>query len=406
VISNNHALQPFGFVRPEHPFAAAVDRMREAIAASPGFAAFEELAGTPDCEVHADLKAEPAADGGWSLQRAYWCLQHEAADGQFVSHMVLWREGRDARLLDFPEDPWLPTLAGHLEHRRAAGQRIDVLRYVPLRRVTFRERGPAGERIGKLKRASKLKEAHDLLAAVHAAARASGGALKVAAPTDLDEGACVFYQELLPGTGLTHGLDAASAGARLHRVGQVHHALHTLAVPGIPDWSLAGYLRIIGWDIEWIGVFAPEAAQRLRPVLAWLQASLPAPGPVVFCHGDFICSQLLLAGDAVAVTDFDSARRGEAYQEIAKLLGSLPDDLPHLRAARLAGKPDAAAQRAAEEAYLAGYELAAGAPIDRARLRWFRTCAEIHLLAMTFTKDAWTEDAFARSLDDMVEGAH
>jgi aminoglycoside phosphotransferase (APT) family kinase protein len=401
MISNNHVLQSFGFIGPGHPFAPAIEQLRAAIAASPGFAAFARLAGSPQCEVHADLKAGRAADGSWKLQRAYWCLQHEGPDGQTVSHMALWREGQDLpRLLDFPQDPYLPTLRELLE-----GRRIELLRYVPLRRVTFRERGPAGERIGKLKRASKIRSAHDLLAAVHAAARDHGAAFTVAAPAGLDEAACVFYQELLPGTGLTRGLDADSAAARLQQVGRVHHALHALAVPGLPSWSLAGYLRTIADDVAWIALFAPEAAARLAPVLQRLQARVPAPGPAVFCHGDFICSQLLLAGDAVAVTDFDSARSGERYQEIGKLLASLRYDLPHLRAAALAGRPDEAAQREAEEACLAGYEQAAAAPLERERLRWFRTCAEIHYLAMCFTKDAWNEAAFAHTLEAVVRGA-
>jgi aminoglycoside phosphotransferase (APT) family kinase protein len=140
-------------------------------------------------------------------------------------------------------------------------------------------------------------------------------------------------------------------------------------------------------------------------VLRRLQARVPAAGPAVFCHGDFICSQLLLAGDAVAVTDFDSARSGERDQEIGKLLASLRYDLPHLRAAALAGTPDEAAQRAAEEACLAGYEEAAAAPLERERLQWFRTCAEIHYLAMCFTKDAWNEAAFGQALEAVVRAA-
>jgi aminoglycoside phosphotransferase (APT) family kinase protein len=401
MISNSHLLQPFAYVGAGHPFAPAIGEMRAAIATSPGFAAFARLAGSPECEVHADLKAQRTEGGGWSLQRAYWCLQHEDAAGQPVSHMVLWRAGRGLRLLDFPDDPWLPTLRDHMEGRRAAGCSIEVLRYVPLRRVTFRERGPDGERIGKLKRASKLRSAHDLLAAVHEAARATDGEFTVAAATGLDEAACVFYQQQLRGTGLTSGLDAASTGARLRRVGRVHHALHGLVIPGLGEWSLDRYLRTIADDVEWIGLFAPEAQARLRPVLQWLQGRVPEPGPAVFCHGDFIASQLLLAGDAVAVTDFDAARSGERYQEIGKLLASLRYDLPHLRAAGLAGAPVEEALRSAEEAYLASYEEAAGAPLDPERLRWFRTCAEIHYLAMTFTKDGGAEDAFARTLESV-----
>ena len=66
---------------------------------------------------------------------------------------------------------------------------------------------------------------------------------------------------------------------------------------------------------------------------------------------------------------------------------------------------DSAAMCDAEEAYLTGYAQFAGEPIDRKRLRWFRTCAEIHHLALSLKKDAWSAVGFESTVDAVVASA-
>ncbi|HEX6363988.1 MAG TPA: aminoglycoside phosphotransferase family protein [Albitalea sp.] len=406
MFSNDHTAEVFGFIAAAHPFAPVIEAFRAAIRTAPQFAVFTAAAAGAAGDVHADLKAECAADGAWALERCYWCFQPGPGDAASAgeAHMLYWKRGADACVVSFPDDPSLPAMAPFLAARRAAGVRLDVLRYVPLRRLTFRERGAGGEpdRIGKLKRRRLIRASYERLAAVHRAASAAQAGFAVAAPLALDEDAGVFYQQALAGRALASGMEPHDAAAQLSRVGRVHRQLHALDVPDVPGWSLQAYFDTIGEDVHWIALFRPQAAARLQPVLARLAASMPdsSPGSHVFCHGDFIPSQLLIDGDRVAVTDFDGARRGDAHQEMAKLLAALKYDLPHLRAALQRGEPlDTAPMRAAEAAYLAGYEGEHGAPVDRARLPWFRTCAEIHYLAMTLKKDAWSARAFEHTLE-------
>ncbi len=406
MVSNNDTLDVFAFVAPGHPFFPAVERFRDAMRDAPGFRGFAALAGTADCEVHAELKAAQDADGQWRLERMYWSFQRSDAQG-FRADTLYWRRDREMRVLGFPEDPSLRTMAAFLGAPEGEVGDLEVLRYVPLRRLTFRcTRATAGHGarrcIGKLKRASKVSESYARLAAVHRAVRRRRHGIAVARPLELAERACVFYQSALAGTPLVRGMEAASAPERLRRVGAVHRRLHELAVDGVGSWSLSAYRAGIEADARWIGLFVPDAAARLAPVLAALDRRPPTPVAPVFCHGDFIASQLLhdAATDRIAVTDFDMARHGDPDQERAKLLASLKYDLPPLREAIDRGEPpDPKLAGALEAAYLEGYRRDADRPQDPRRLAWFRGCAEIHYLALALRKDAWRPAAFAQTLD-------
>lgn len=407
--SNNRTLDIFAFIT--HEFAPMIQEFRETIRSAPQFAPFAARAGSADCDVHADLKAQRFHSGQWTLQRAYWSLQHASSDGvSYDAHMVYWKSAEQPHIVSFPHDPYMKTMHDVIAGAHREGVGIDVLRYVPLRRLTFRarKRGDAAGRIGKLKRRSTIRESCERLRTVHRAWRTAGASFTVAAPLEFDEAACVFYQEVLPGVGLTHGLTAADVRVRLAQVGRIHRELHGLEVPGLPAWTLERYRQVIGDDVRWIELFRPQAARRLEPVLATLDATAPSSPRRnhVFCHGAFVPSQLLLDGERVAVTDFDAARSGDAYQEMGKLLAGLKYDLPHLRESLHRGDPlDSAAMCDAEEAYLTGYAQFAGEPIDRKRLRWFRTCAEIHHLALSLKKDAWSAVGFESTVDAVVASA-
>ncbi|MBI2276827.1 MAG: aminoglycoside phosphotransferase family protein [Dechloromonas sp.] len=399
MVSNHHSPELFAFVAAAHPFYPVVEQLRAMVRTATEFHDFPALAGTDACDVHAEIKAQRAGDGGWRLQRAYWSLQRKPADGRqsFRADTAYYKDsdgGCSQHAL--ASDPYLTTAAGYLERNAE----VEVLRYVPLRRLTFRTRAGAGfpaACIGKLKRMTKIRESYARLAAVHRAANAARASFAVAAPLHFDAANCVFYQQALAGHGYVADIDPANLVERMRQLGELHAELHDLPVAGMPSWDLGAYWAMIRADVEWIALFRPDCAAVLQGVLPGMERSAPVSpaGSHVFCHGDFVASQLLVDGRRLAVTDFDTARRGDAYQEIAKLLASIKYDVPLLRAPFYAGKPiDRPELGAAEAAYLRGYAAVSARRIDRDRLRWFRICAEIHYLALALRKDAYHAAAF------------
>jgi aminoglycoside phosphotransferase (APT) family kinase protein len=414
MFSNGDSLEVFSFVDPGHPFFPMIQQFRTTVRTASEFRDFAGTGSAAGSEVHAEIKAEIGPEGAWRLARAYWCLQRPGAlDGGATlrADTIYYKAGAPGSVVSFPDDPSLRTLTRFCARSAAAGERLEVLRYVPLRRLTFRRHSSDASvpvRIGKLKRRSKARESYDRLCAVHRAADRSRAAFTVARPLAFDDTDCVFYQSSLAGRSLVAGLPAGDAPHCLRRVGAVHAQLHGLQVDALAGWDLGKYRATISEDVEWIRLFRPEAAARLQAVLLTLDKTAPASVGEnrAFCHGDFIPSQLLGDGDRIAVTDFDAARSGDRYQEMGKLLASLKYDLPHLRQALFEdGDLRAADTGELEQAYLEGYAAAGGAKPDANRLAWFRNCAEIHYLAMSLKKDAYARDVFERTVDAVVARA-
>jgi aminoglycoside phosphotransferase (APT) family kinase protein len=286
--------------------------------------------------------------------------------------------------------------------RRAAGGEaaVKVLRYVPLRRFTFRMREADGrEAIGKFKRRSRYRQAWDLLVRVERAVAAAGAPFRVSAPLWLDDEHALYAQSVLSGEDLSGKLDAGNHTGLMRRVGALHRALHGVALEGLPRVEPAAWLEEARQNVRWIGWFEPghalalaDAIQRLARRITGIAAHRP-----VFCHGDFVCSQILADRDDWAITDFDLSHLGDPYRDLAILLASLTYDVPLYRSASASGASGGLALiEAATEAYLAGYERALGEPIDRQRLAWHRACAEIYYLALMLKKDRFDRSAFER----------
>lgn len=405
--SGCQALNFFSFIREGHPFHSPIGQLRELLRESPQYAVIAERAQSGEATIHAEIKGVPTGAGGWRLERFYWCLQYEAEDGPLpfractVFHSA--NEGR-REVYEFPADPYLTAAGPYFDRLRAssaqAPRQARVLRYVPLRRLTFRLSDAAAEApavIGKLKRASKLRESYERLAAVHRGVKQAGTSLVVAAPVQIDEARCVFYQEMLPGRNLADAIDNGNCEASLRRLGAVHCELHGLEVAGLPRWRFADYLQTLRDDIDWIAFFCPEHGPLLRAVGRTLEQRTPEvrEEDFVFCHGDFVPSQLLAEAGRWAITDFDLSRRGDACQEMAKVMASFKYHLPVLRESFGIGRDGGASRMAkAEAAYLCGYEEGRGQTVDRERLLWFRTCAEIHYLSLMLKKDLFRPAAF------------
>lgn len=396
----------FSFVRPEHPFRSQVDQWLALLRGSEGFARARAIAGKS--AVHAEIKGVPAGEG-WKADRFYWCYQYsDPADA--VSPFRAFTVYFNARwerpeTYEFPHDPYLPTMEALLEPGAnafgGAVRELKVLRYVPLRRVTFRlgDGGEQGPVIGKFKRRSKLRESYDRLAAVHRAVSGSGADFSVAAALGVDEERCVFFQELLPGRDLSETLDEGNFEPLLARLGKIHRQMHALQVPGLPQWRFGNYLETLEQDVRWIALFLPEREAVVRGVWERLRRCAPRvdDDATAFCHGDFVPSQALDDGGRWSITDFDMARQGGAVLETATLLACLKYHVPLVQGAFESASPagDALAA-AAEEAYLLGYETEQGGPVDRERLLWFRLCAEIQYLALSLKKDTYAPATFDR----------
>ncbi|HET9700037.1 MAG TPA: aminoglycoside phosphotransferase family protein [Burkholderiales bacterium] len=396
----------FSFVRPGHPFRPQLDEWLALLRGSEGFARARGMA--EKSAVHAEIKGVPAGDG-WRADRFYWCYQYsDPADtvSPFRAFTVYFNARRERpETYEFPRDPYLPTMEALLDPGANAfggdGRELKVLRYVPLRRVTFRLGSGAGQGpvIGKFKRRSKLRESYDRLAAVHRAVSGSGVEFSVAAALGVDEERCLFFQELLPGQDLSETLDERNFEAVLGRLGKVHRQMHALQVPGLPPWRFGNYLEALEQDVRWIAFFLPEREAALRGAWERLRRCPPRvdDDTTAFCHGDFVPSQALDDGGHWSITDFDLAHQGGALLETAKLLACLKYHVPLAKAAfESASAAGDALAADAEEAYLSGYEREQGRPLDRERLLWFRLCAEIHYLALSLKKDTYAPATFDR----------
>jgi aminoglycoside phosphotransferase len=373
---------PFAFAGPSHPLSAALEPLRE-IVASDGRLRPSHAAGEV---VRADLRVAPAVGGGWAIERLYWSVQRAdpAAPGALRGRMLVVdrRRGRrpEPAVHDFPDDPRLPAagrpgsplVAGH------GGAPVEVLRYIPLGRITFRTAG-SDERepvIGKIKATPSLERAQMRLAAVRAVT--AGATFAVPAPLGIDAEHDVLFQTLCSGRPLSQF--AAKAEAALLRLGAMHREVHALDIDAPPadEDALNAELRA---DAAWIAFAAPAHADAARRVHRWLDANLRycPRDERGFCHGDYGPSQILCDGDAWTVLDFDDAHRGDPYADVAATLVSLEHEIDAVEGADAAPDPAAVERRAA--AYLAGY-----GDVDEDRLLPHCVAAQVGLLARRLRK--------------------
>jgi hypothetical protein len=399
---------PFAWVAPDHPWHAAVQSLREAIGTAAATAAGRR--------VQAELKGVCAADGTWRLERAYWSVQRRDArlpHGLHADTLAAdWREARAPSLewLRLPYDPYLPGMQDPLG--AMPGVSIEILRYVPLRRITFRRQDAAGRRsIGKFKRRSRYGQAWTLLGTVSAALerrvheRGSPGFV-VAAPLGVHPARALYFQTDLAGDDLAERLAPRNAAAWLQALGRRQQRLQGLDTRGLPAGSPLEQLKHARSDLAWIAWFRPELADVLRPLADAVEAMPPwRQEDGAFCHGDLVCSQCLVPGDDPldpepwAITDFDLCHRGDPCRDLAILVASLDEDVPLLADDRAPACVDV---EALGEAILDGARAEAAregrAAPDALRLRWQRLCAELYYLGLMLKKDRYRPALFERRL--------
>lgn len=102
----------------------------------------------------------------------------------------------------------------------------------------------------------------------------------------------------------------------------------------------------------------------------WLTAHRPPPSPLRLVHGDFRMGNLIVDGsDLAAVLDWELVHIGEIYEDLAWFC---------IRAWRFGAPPSMAAGGLGSiDDFVAAYQEAGGATVDRATLRWWLVLATL-----------------------------
>lgn len=233
------------------------------------------------------------------IKSVLWSVQ-VAGDGPLGLAARTARVARDGvTWFDLGEDPALP-LSDVPDGAR-------MLRYIPGRRATLRiGEGPDGY-ILKLKKPQRRDDAVLRHRATLMAAQGSGITLPDLRGNHGDHG---FGQGLCPGTALDAG---PCSNGSLRQVGQVIARLHGQDARDLPT--------------------EPETLD----AAAWLAAALPNLTPPktgdvppiqkqALCHGDLALGQFLEGPQGLCLVDLDRCHRGDAADDLARLLVSLQDE--------------------------------------------------------------------------------
>ena len=361
----------FPAVEPKSAVFPQLQQLRAEITSDPGLRAED------DTILRAELRPRRKAGGEVELRAFYWSIQRAdpvAAMGFRARTLYYDRKLGASRTYDFPDEPvmdWLSQDDGPLLCH-GDGASVQILRYIPLRRVTFLVRDAPGlpaRVIAKTKKTSGLLRATRALVATHqVAARAGAGALAVPHPVRLDTRRRLLYLEELPGRSLDEVLSQIGVAEAMSRLGTVHRQLQELPVRGLRvrkganDWLAAADLAATQ-----VGLLVPSAASRAQALYDELVGAAPGDGELLFCQGDFVPSQILCHSSGWSVIDLDDGHYADPLAEVAALYTALPQEL---------GLTGAAAELA-RQTYLEAYLRQAGQRLDTDRWRWFLAVARL-----------------------------
>jgi aminoglycoside phosphotransferase len=352
-----------------------------------------------DAHVHTELRVRRGRDGDLELVRFYWSRQVTEANAPwgFAARTIYCdRRDRTPRVHVFPSEPALTMLTDDngplLEDGRP--RNVEVLRYIPLRRVTFRFRNGPGlppRVIAKAKRPSGLGRAVTAFrAAEEAAMRRGAGALSVPRLLGHDSRRGVLYLEELPGQPLDvalHGLEVTEA---MQRLGESHRDLQELEVQeDLPHKGIADWLDDARHAATQIGLFVPSVAAAVEALHDNLVRTAPDGGRLLYCQGDFLPGQILCHDDEWSIIDLDDSRYADPLSDVAALYAALP---------REHGVPPDRMEEA-QQTYLDAYMRRAGEALDEDRWRWFLSLTRLTLLAKRLVKGRATLDEATATVD-------
>lgn len=414
-------LKPFHFVESHHAFHPQIQAFQQALDASPLYKKIQERAAGP-CKfvVHSEIRGLLLSGGQWELNRFYWSYQYWDASLPNGFHAVtLYYSVKTGKTVfyQFPEDPYLTEMTAYFNKLSGDPVEVRVLRYVPVRRFTFYlshyKKQPAPV-IAKFKRRSRFQEGFTLLKRISEGCKPCELPFDLPTPVALDKQHRLYFQGVKKGEDLTTLLENGNCRVLLYQVGRLHADLHTIKIEGLPLFDLNACLKEVRTEIAWISFFFPEHGPFLYNMFTLLLNHRPQifTDQFVFCHGDFVCSQLLKDGDDWSVIDFDLAKMADPCFEIAMLIASLRYDVPLFEKSVLAegGKLPPILNEVIE-IYISGYEDKAQKKIDRKQLVWYRIRFEVYYLALMIKKDRFHPHAFQYGIrllqqlqDDLMEG--
>lgn len=334
----------------------------------------------------ADLKGRVKRNGRLVIKSAYWSAQSQSSDRAFSGLTLACEKDQPPTWYEFPSDPGLPHIRKALRKQPS----VHVLRYVPFRRLTVCSRIGREQVVVKMKRLERLEEAARRLAAAETAIKESGASFSTPRLLDVDPAVGTMTQSYCPGRPLINLPRRASIPDTFGKIGKLHAELHSVQafdLPTRPSFTGAELMA----TISWLSVFRPDVRDRLELCRDVLCTTAPRSKNTVFCHGDFACSQLLVAGEKWSLVDFDLCHRGDRYRDVAVFLVSLRRELtlPNLNASDFV---------AAENAYIVGYEDTAGIRLNADCLHWHRAIAEFEYLKFILRKDRYEPDIFDASV--------
>jgi aminoglycoside phosphotransferase (APT) family kinase protein len=135
------------------------------------------------------------------------------------------------------------------------------------------------------------------------------------------------------------------------------HAADPDGVPGLPAED-----PLVLWP-DWMDALGQPSAV-FEIALRWLTRHRPAPGGSAIVHGDFRLGNLMVDESGLAaVLDWELVHRGDPLEDLGWFC---------VRAWRFGEDDHPAGGLGSIEELVAGYERAAGAPVDRDALRWWR----------------------------------
>ena len=231
--------------------------------------------------------------------------------------------------------------------------------------------GRAGDPGGGLNdgRGAGLRAGLELEAASQRAAAAAGMPVPAVLCASDDPGALgrgYLISARVPGQAIARrvlrGLPSAgeARGALLAQCATALAALHAADPDGIPGLPAADPL--VQWRDLTDALGQPSAV--FEVALRWLLHHRPAPGGSAIVHGDFRLGNLMVDDSRLAaVLDWELVHRGDPLEDLGWFC---------VRAWRFGEDARPAGGLGSIEEFVAGYERAAGAPVDRDAVRWWQ----------------------------------